>query len=255
MSSSLPRKTIHMGCFAPNEINADYSYNPPVGPLKILYADEEVLVVNKPTGLLTVPGKKSTDSLTTRIKEQLPLANPVHRLDTSTSGIVLYAKDQASCAFLSEEFRCRRPIKRYCAWVWGVVKEPFGLIDYPLAKDQVRSSKFSAPYQKVDYVNGRTALTYFEVLERDIAREITLVALTPHTGRTHQLRVHMAYWGHPIVGDALYANEVARQMAPALCLHAFYLAFSRPKDGAKVRVFCPPNFAAGFVPKTLYAPE
>lgn len=244
-----------VGCFDLSDVNASYQYNPPQGPLSIIYEDDFIMVLNKPSGLLTVPGKKSVDSLTTRVKKLNAEANPIHRLDTSTSGIVLYAKNKNACAFLSDEFRCKRTTKRYCAFVSGIVSNDFGLINYPLAKDIERSSSLSAPYQKVDYILGRKSLTYYEVIERDFKRNITLVSLTPHTGRTHQLRVHLAYLGYPILGDTLYANKNVRSIGQRLCLHAFYLSFRHPNTKDVLRVFCPPSFAEEYKVVNLNPPK
>lgn len=216
-----------------------------------LYEDEDIIVANKISGLLTVPGKKTIDSLTTRIKEICPNANPIHRLDMSTSGIVLFAKNKLSCARLTTQFMNNHPQKIYVAWVEGVIKNQYGSLAFPMIKDVQRSAILEAPVQKVDYCNGKKALTNFKVIARDLDRKRTLLMLEPCTGRTHQLRLHLKSFGHSILGDEIYGlkasassfiaeNDLTQQSR--LLLHATMLRFKHPSTQTIITVYSPPEF-------------
>ena len=126
-----------------------YTYNPPDTPPKIIYVDEDILVADKPSGLLTVPGKHSDDSLTLRLREMYPGVNPVHRLDTSTSGIILFSRNKSANAVLSEQFRNRIPRKKYVAVCEGVIKENSGALAYPMSRDWTQAALTSAPIHRV----------------------------------------------------------------------------------------------------------
>ncbi|HBV39291.1 MAG TPA: bifunctional tRNA pseudouridine(32) synthase/23S rRNA pseudouridine(746) synthase RluA [Erwinia sp.] len=199
-------------------------YNPPQDPLVVLYQDEHIIVVNKPSGLLSVPGRlpEHKDSVMTRIQLDFPQAESVHRLDMATSGIILVALTKAAERELKRQFREREPKKTYLARVWGHPEQEEGLIDLPLICDWPLR-----PKQKVCFETGKPAQTEYQVLEY-AADNSARVRLKPITGRSHQLRVHMLALGHPILGDNFYAHEEARAMAPRLLLHAEMLTITHP---------------------------
>ena len=187
-------------------------------PLDIHYEDPDIYVINKPAGLLSVPGRgeEKYDSVQSRCQAFAPAAMAAHRLDMATSGLLLIAKHKAAERHYKQEFAARRVEKRYIAVVHGSLADDRGDIEYPLITDWERR-----PRQKICYEHGKTAHTSYKVLARDGAT--TRVALTPHTGRSHQLRVHLAAIGHPILGDEFYADEHLPP-APRLMLHAETLA-------------------------------
>jgi len=204
--------------------NPDFVYNPPLSPyLRILYQDDDILVADKPSGLLSVPGKAHIhkDSLISRVNRVFPTATVVHRLDMATSGIMLMALNKTSHRHVSKQFELRQTKKRYFARVYGVMDTEQGEVNLPLICDWP-----NRPKQMVDHHNGKNALTHFDVIERN--NNETLVALYPVTGRSHQLRVHMLALGHPILGDRLYAHDKALSKAPRLQLHAQTLCITHP---------------------------
>ena len=208
----------------------DFIYNPPTSPwLDILYQDKDLLVLNKPSGLLTNPGRGEhlADSLLNRVQQQFPLAQLVHRLDMATSGIVVIALRRSAERALKQQFAERRVAKRYLAVVWGVLSEIEGTIDVPLIADSA-----NAPKQKVCLQHGKTAITHYKVLKQLSDR--ALVELLPITGRSHQLRMHMLHLGHPILGDAFYAHTKALNAAPRLLLHAASLQINQPYNGTRL---------------------
>lgn len=207
-----------------NQTSDTFVYNPPMDPfLEVLYEDTDIIVVNKPSGLLSVPGKAAehNDSILSRVRRDTPEAAAVHRLDMSTSGILVVAKNKMATGRLGKQFQERKTHKIYFAWVGGIVEQDHGVVNKPLCVDW-----FNRPLQRVDYVNGREAITNFKCLKRENDR--TLVKLQPITGRSHQLRVHMMVLGHPILGDHLYAPPELRDIVPHLQLHAGYLSFYHP---------------------------
>ncbi len=206
-------------------------YAPPLDPyLSILYQDEDILVLDKPAELLTVPGKapEHRDSLQIRVQRVFPTATIVHRLDMATSGILIMALNKPAHVHLSRQFENRLTSKTYFARVFGQVESDSGKIDLPLICDWP-----NRPKQMVDHENGKPSQTHWQVVQRDA--HSTLLELTPITGRSHQLRVHMLALGHPILGDRLYAHEEAKANNPRLCLHAQMHEFSHPVSGAKLR--------------------
>jgi len=200
-------------------------YNPSQDPLPVLYQDEHIIVVNKPSGLLSVPGRlpEHNDSVMTRIQRDFPTAESVHRLDMATSGIILVALNKAAERELKRQFREREPKKTYLARVWGHPEHEEGLIDLPLICDWPQR-----PKQKVCFETGKPAQTEYRVLEYG-SDNSARVELKPITGRSHQLRVHLLALGHPILGDNFYAHEEARAMASRLLLHAEMLTITHPK--------------------------
>jgi tRNA pseudouridine32 synthase / 23S rRNA pseudouridine746 synthase len=212
--------------------------------IAIVYADDSLIVANKPAGLLAVPGRGADkqDCLSTRVQLHYPDALIVHRLDQATSGLLLLARGLAMQRTLSRLFETRQVHKEYVAVVHGLLKHDSGSIDLPLAADWP-----ARPRQKVDTQGGKPALTHYRVLSRDPQAHTTRLALEPVTGRTHQLRVHASALGHPIVGDTLYGGasdaEAARPGgAVRLLLHAQQLALAHPVSLQMQRWHAPAEF-------------
>lgn len=216
-------------------------------PPPVLHADDWLLVVDKPAGMLSVAGRgpAGEDCLHARLRQKWPDAMVVHRLDMATSGLMVFARGERSQRALSIAFAERAVDKRYIAIVAGQPQaanpddEGWATIDLPLAADWP-----ARPRQKIDAANGRPSLTRWRIA-RDApgAREGgTRLELQPVTGRSHQLRVHLAAIGHPILGDALYAPEALARAAPRLLLHASCLALAHPADGRPVAWRCEEPF-------------
>jgi tRNA pseudouridine32 synthase / 23S rRNA pseudouridine746 synthase len=212
------------------------SYTPPDAPPVVLHADDMIVVADKPAGLLTVPGRGAdkADCLLARLAEAYPTIRLVHRLDRDTSGLVVFALTPGAQAHLGRQFESRAIDKRYAARVWGVPAGGSGRIDLPLTVDWP-----NRPRQKVCHETGRPALTDWRRVSDDGAT--ARMQLKPRTGRSHQLRVHMAALGHPILGDTLYAEGPARD-APRLMLHAERLGFSHPETGVRLAFSSPAPF-------------
>lgn len=200
-------------------------YAPPDVPLEVLHQDHEILVVNKPAGLLSVPGRGAhlADCLIARIQRVFPEALLVHRLDRDTSGVMVFALTPHAQRHLGLQFEKRYTAKTYVARVWGEMADKTGTVDLPLIVDWERR-----PRQKVDFETGRQALTEWRVARAGDGE--TRVRLMPKTGRSHQLRVHMAELGHPILGDPFYATGAARDF-PRLMLHSERLKLRHPDGG------------------------
>ena len=198
---------------------------PPHEGLKILHIDDDLLLLDKPSGLLSVPGRgeDKQDCLISRVQQEYPEALIVHRLDMDTSGVMVLARNKDMHRELSLLFQERKTEKRYSAMVEGIVHQTSGRIDLPLLVDWP-----NRPKQQVNMLMGKPAVTYFNVMSRDINNDTTLVDLRPITGRTHQLRVHMEFIGHPILGDDLYAPAESLSRSPRLLLHARQLEFQHP---------------------------
>lgn len=213
------------------------NYKPPLSPyIKIIYRDDDIVAVEKPSGLLSVPGKdpKHADSMINRIKRVFPTATVVHRLDMATSGVMLFSLNKDAHKHISKQFELRQTSKIYQARIYGTPATNQGSVDLPLICDWP-----NRPKQKVDYENGKTALTHWKLLST--SDQSSLVELYPHTGRSHQLRVHMLSLGHPILGDRLYAHDRALEMANRLQLHACQLTFTHPttEQSQTLRSICP----------------
>ena len=205
----------------------------------IIYADDDIIVADKPSGLLSVPGKHplNKDCLITRVQQQYRDAHIVHRLDMDTSGVMLLARGKANLSALSRQFQERETQKQYLAWVYGVLQDDEGEINLPLRCDWP-----NRPKQMVDHELGKPSLTRFEVLKREHKTLQTKVLLKPVTGRSHQLRVHMAELGHPISGCEFYAHPAALKQAERLQLHAWKLSFMHPSTGALMTKIAPEVF-------------
>ena len=210
---------------------------------ELIYEDSALLVFNKPSGLLSVPGKgpEKADCLRTRVQQVYPEALTVHRLDMSTSGILLMARSAELHRKLSIAFANREVEKRYIAVVDGKVienlpdnpAETWQLIDKPIATDWI-----NRPLQKIDASEGKASQTRYRVLRYDDAHDTTRLELAPVTGRTHQLRVHLQSIGHSILGDHLYASPEVQAKSARLLLHASELHLAHPVTGKSLAFQC-----------------
>jgi tRNA pseudouridine32 synthase/23S rRNA pseudouridine746 synthase len=215
------------------------TYNPPRDcGLDLVYCDDALLTVNKPAGLLSVPGRGAdkADSLATRVQNIFPDARSVHRLDMDTSGLLVFARGADMHRRLSRLFSERMIRKHYIAMVAGRFASNMGEVDLPLNPDWP-----NRPRQKVNFIRGKNSLTHYRVLAHDAVNNITRVELEPVTGRTHQLRVHMAAIGHPIIGDRLYGGESGATAQP-LMLHAGVLSFIHPVNAEPLNLVCEAPF-------------
>jgi tRNA pseudouridine32 synthase/23S rRNA pseudouridine746 synthase len=231
---------------SPPSLTPDVDYAPPPDlGLSPIWLDEALVVVDKPSGLLSVPGRGAdrADCMLSRADARWPGLKVVHRLDMATSGLLVLARTEAAQRQLSIAFADRQTLKRYVAVVHGLMAQDAGDIDLPLITDWPRR-----PLQKVCHDQGKPSLTRYEVMSRDEARGQTRVALTPVTGRTHQLRVHMLAIGHAIVGDPLYGpdglgpNGELPPPGGRLLLHAEQLALPHPDDGRPMHWTSPVPF-------------
>ncbi|MEX3313832.1 RluA family pseudouridine synthase [Sulfitobacter sp. PS-8MA] len=208
----------------------DSAYTPPQDPLVILHEDAEVLLVDKPSGLLSVPGKGEhlADCLLARVQAVFPEALLVHRLDRDTSGVMIFAMTPHAQRHLGLQFEKRMTRKTYVARVWGQPAAKSGTVDLPLIVDWP-----NRPLQMVCHETGKPAQTDWKVIKTD--GETSRLRLFPKTGRSHQLRVHMLALGHPILGDPFYATGPARAF-PRLMLHSEELRFNHPQGGKSTKV-------------------
>lgn len=204
------------------------TYAPPRDPLVVLYEDHELVVVDKPSGLLSVPGRGEdlADCLISRVQKEFPTALLVHRLDRDTSGVMIFALSRLSQRHLGLQFEKRQTRKVYEARVSGVL-EGSGVIDVPLIVDWP-----NRPKQKVCFETGKSAVTEYKALKTD--GQETRVRLFPKTGRSHQLRVHLLHLGHPILGDPFYSDELGARH-PRLMLHSTLLKIRHPEGGEPIQ--------------------
>jgi tRNA pseudouridine32 synthase/23S rRNA pseudouridine746 synthase len=208
-------------------VSSDYA--PPYDPLDVIHADHEILIVNKPSGLLSVPGKGPhlADCLIARVQVAFPQALLIHRLDRDTSGVMVFALTRHAQRHIGLQFEKRMTKKTYVARVWGTLEPKKGTVDLPLIVDWE-----NRPLQKVCHETGKSAQTDWRVLRSDASE--SRVRLMPKTGRSHQLRVHMLSLGHPILGDPFYAQGAARQY-DRLMLHSEELRLRHPDGGEGVK--------------------
>jgi tRNA pseudouridine32 synthase/23S rRNA pseudouridine746 synthase len=221
-----------------NPVPTSFDYNPPTDPwIDIVHEEADFVVVNKPSGLLSVPGKDPAlaDSLQRRAEARWPAAGMIHRLDKDTSGVMVIALNKRAHAKIAMQFEKRTSEKSYVARLWGPLEADEGLVDLPIAVDWENK-----PRQKIDFERGREARTEWRVIAREDG--ITRVRLKPLTGRTHQLRLHMMTLGHPVLGDPFYATGEALAAADRLQLHAEELSFAHPTTGERVRFVIPTPF-------------
>ncbi|WP_204112774.1 RluA family pseudouridine synthase [Shimia biformata] len=204
-------------------ISSDYT--PPDDPLDILHEDSQIVVVNKPAGLLSVPGRgpNLADCLLSRLDAAFPGILLVHRLDRDTSGVMVFAMTPHAQRHLGLQFEKRQTKKSYVARVYGRLEPKTGTVDLPLIVDWP-----NRPRQMVDHENGKPAVTDWRVLRQ--TDDESRVRLSPKTGRSHQLRVHMLALGHPILGDPLYATGAAADF-PRMMLHSEELRLRHPEGG------------------------
>jgi tRNA pseudouridine32 synthase/23S rRNA pseudouridine746 synthase len=224
------------GCVAMPGGMSGFVYMPPDTPLRLIHRDSQIVVVHKPAGLLSVPGRGDdrADCLIGRLRGAFPEVLLVHRLDLDTSGVMVFALTRAAQANLGQQFEMRQVRKVYLARVRGRLEPKEGRVDLPLTVDWP-----NRPRQQVNHETGRAAVTDWRVVraEQDESR----VRLMPQTGRSHQLRVHMAEIGHPILGDPLYATGAARDF-PRLMLHAESLRLRDIESGRSVTFSAPCPF-------------
>lgn len=204
---------------------------------EIIYADDALVVANKPADMLSVPGRgeDKQDCLWRRVQADFPTARIVHRLDYATSGIIVLALTLESQRNISKSFQERLTNKRYQAIIGGEPNDKEGSIELPLRCDWE-----NRPLQIVDFEHGKNALTHWKAISSEALG--TRVELTPVTGRSHQLRVHMQALGHPIVGDRFYADPDTLALSDRLLLHAEFLAFPHPNTGEEIRFNSPTPF-------------
>ena len=206
-------------------------------PIRIFYEDRDLLLVDKPHHLLSVPGRHplNHDSLIRRLQPRYPDVQAVHRLDLDTSGLMVVPKRRESLSELGRQFQRRQIEKEYTAIVWGEMEDDWGEIELPIATDWPNRTK-----QMISEERGKHALTRFEVLNRGDNR--SLVKLMPGTGRSHQLRIHMQSLGHPIIGCDMYAHPEALEASDRLLLHATRLKLCAPSTGNWLSAFSPIPF-------------
>lgn len=212
---------------------------PPDEGLELIHVDEALIVVNKPEGLLSVPGRGEDrqDCMVHRVQQRFPEALTVHRLDMATSGLLVFARGEAMQRALSVLFQDRQVDKRYVAVVKGLLAQDRGEVNLPLIADWP-----NRPRQMVCFERGKPSQTLYEVLARDPLKDETRVALTPVTGRSHQLRVHMLALGHPMLGDPFYGDADSQARAPRLLLHAETLSLPHPVSGERASWVCAAPF-------------
>lgn len=206
---------------------------PCLDTIKVLYRDSYILVIRKPTGLLTLSGKHplNKDSVHFRLVKEFPTATVVHRLDFGTSGVLVVALNKEMNAHLTKQFQARSIIKKYTAILHGNLSQNTGTIDFPITKD---IDNF--PLQKICNKTGKQAVSHFEVIERCNNKNTSRVVFTPQSGRTHQLRIHSREIGHPILGCDLYATDEAFFMAKRLMLHANSITFTHPETDINMTI-------------------
>jgi tRNA pseudouridine32 synthase/23S rRNA pseudouridine746 synthase len=214
----------------------DATYSPPTDPLVILHDDADVIAVDKPAGLLSVPGRGEhlADCLITRVQKVFPHALLVHRLDRDTSGVMIFGLNPHAQRTLSTQFQERQTKKMYVARVWGVPEEKMGTVDLPLIVDWP-----NRPLQMVCHETGKPSVTDWRLLKDQ--GETARIRLIPKTGRTHQLRLHMLALGYPILGDPFYGHAES-QAYPRMMLHSEELRVKHPENGQSLRVRAKPPF-------------
>lgn len=199
--------------------------------IAIVHQDDALLVIEKPTGLLSLSGKNplNSDSVHARLTEQWPELLLIHRLDFGTSGLLVLARSKASATHLNKQFQAKQVEKKYIAVLSGIIEQDELIINAAIARDDENFPKM----QIAD--SGKSAQSHLDVLQRNRPLSQTRVVYTPKTGRTHQLRIHSAHIGHPILGCDIYGTEQSQAAAPRLCLHASELAFTHPETEQLMR--------------------
>ncbi|WP_221798571.1 RluA family pseudouridine synthase [Oceanobacter mangrovi] len=206
---------------------------------QIIYQDDAIVILNKPSGLLSVPGLHNKDSAFGRLEALLGEMHIIHRLDRDTSGIIVYARSKKDLTAVQQQFEKQTTRKVYEARVSGIVKGNQGTVNMPIIVDWP-----NRPLQKIAHVDGRYALTRWKKLAIETTEDgvFTRVELYPKTGRSHQLRLHMQQIGHPIVGDPFYSKDYSEERTPIMHLHARELSFDHPRTGERMDIVCPAPF-------------
>lgn len=212
----------------------NFIYTPPTDPLSIIFEDDDLLIIDKPAGLLSVPGRlpEHQDSAYLRVLNIYPAAKVTHRLDMATSGLLMFAKHRDAEVAISKLFQNRKIKKNYVALVQGQMISD-GIIDVPLMGDWP-----NRPKQKVDLELGKPAKTLYFPMQYDAITDTSRVLLEPITGRSHQLRVHLAHIGHAILRDQLYHPAPFSSRLDRMALHASYLSFMHPVTGQALDIHC-----------------
>ncbi|PVZ66330.1 RluA family pseudouridine synthase [Pelagibaculum spongiae] len=246
------------------KINADDFVAPECkAEIEVLYQDDDILVINKPSGLLSLSGKnpKNLDSVHYRLRQLFPTCTMIHRLDLGTSGIMLLALNKPANKQLCHQFSHREVSKRYIAMLAGQLELDAGVIDLPIIKDEFPRHKVfvegdnnlaaldsvqqqnigNQKYQK-KAPSPKPAQSRYQVIKRFSNPDSTLVEFEPITGRTHQLRIHSQAIDHSILGCDLYASSEVHALAPRLMLHASELSFHHPVSGETMHFVCPARF-------------
>ena len=208
-------------------------------PYDIHYQDDVLLVVSKPSHLLTVPGRHpaNRDCLISRVQREFPTAQVVHRLDYDTSGLVILPLTKKALSEISKQFQARTVEKTYQAVVAGQIAES-GTIDLAIAADPEHR-----PLYKICQQTGKPSVTRFQRLHYNAQQDNSAVLLQPITGRSHQLRLHLAAIGHPILGDTFYGGDLVAKARPRLLLHARQIRFNHPLNGKRLQIELAPDFA------------
>ena len=215
-------------------MNDSFKYQPPTHKgLRVIYEDSDLILLDKPSGLLSVPGRgeDKQDCMLSRLQVEYPTAEVVHRLDMSTSGIIMFAKHKLAQSQLSKLFQGKLIDKEYMACVAGIPDKTEDTITLPIITDWP-----NRPKQKVDFTTGKPSTTRYQVIETKLDLDCSYIRLYPITGRSHQLRIHMSEIGHPILGDELYGTEESRKASPRLLLHSTRIAFIQPLSGVKIDI-------------------
>jgi tRNA pseudouridine32 synthase / 23S rRNA pseudouridine746 synthase len=220
-------------------ISDDFIAPPCTDAIQVVYEDNFILAINKPSGLLSLSGKnpKNQDSVHSRLAQQYPNITLAHRLDFGTSGLMLLAKNKEINANLTQQFQGKTVVKHYESMLAGHLSQDEGVIDLAIAKD---ASIF--PRLKICQELGKVSKTHFKVLQRITIPLCTRVIFTPFTGRTHQLRIHSQAIGHSILGCDLYGDANTQSLATRLMLHAVSLSFAHPQTQSRVDLHCPCPF-------------
>jgi len=206
-----------------------FTYSPPKYPISYLYVDHDIIIAEKPCGLLSVPGKSESDCMEARVRNDYPESLTVHRLDMATSGLMVFAHNKNAQRHIGMQFEKRYIKKEYIAKVWGVMKVNNFNIDLP-----IRADWKNRPLQVVCYEKGKSALTKVEIIK--CMDNSSYVKLKPITGRSHQLRIHLKSIGHPILGDRLYAHDLAFMESERLMLHSVKIKLMKPTSGEWIEV-------------------
>ena len=222
-------------------IKKEIIYKPPNIPEEIIFKDSQIIVINKPSGLLTIPGSRPEhkDSLLTRMKKKFIGTLLVHRLDMDTSGIIIFARTKTAQKELSKQFEKREVKKTYLARIWGVPKHSKGTIELPIISDINNK-----PKQMICYKNGKSSITKWELRNSFFQNNNVLsdLIVKPITGRSHQIRIHLSSIGFPILGDSLYAHLEAFSASSRLLLHSKSLEIAHPTSEKKLKFVSDENF-------------